>query len=277
MKWALFLLSFIITSSCSDKDDVLDIPIHGLGGDTWAKGPLDHWLDENFVTPYNIEVKYRFDRYEVALNRTLTPPREDKVITVMEAVKKTWIEPYEQVAGPHFIKKHAPKLFVLVGSMQVNPNRTITLGFAEGGRKIVLFKLNDFDKKQKSEVTLMLETIQHEFAHMLHMEVMYPQEYRRVTTDYTASWADYSLADARSRGYISKYARQEPNEDFAEMVSQMLIMGRPAYDGIVNSTPPSTQALFRRKEEIIVRYFKETWNIDFYALQTRTQLAISQL
>jgi substrate import-associated zinc metallohydrolase lipoprotein len=263
-------------SACSE-DEGPDTPLPGLGGETWTQGPVDIWLYENYVAPYNIEVKYRFDRYEVALNRVLAPAREDKVIPVMETIRKTWIAPYEQEAGATFIKSLSPKQFVLVGSAEYNTNGTITLGTAEGGRKVVLFVVNDFDPKLETEVKQMLHTIHHEFAHILHQTVMYPEEYKRITTDYTASWNDFSLADARSRGYITEYARSSPDEDFVEMVSMMLIEGKVGFDAIVNSTPESVQPLLRQKEQIVVRYFKEAWDIDFYSLQARSEAAIDAL
>lgn len=284
---ALFTISCLV--ACSKEDDP-DADLTGLGGDTWVKGPLDTWLYDNMVVPYNIEVKYRFDRYELALEKTLTPPREDKIIPVMEMIKKTWIEPYEQIAGPTFIKKLSPKQFVLVGSPEYNSNGTITLGTAEGGRKIVLFLINNFDKANKPVVKEMLHTIHHEFGHILHQNIMYPEEYKRITTSYTASWNDFSLADARSRGYITEYARSNPDDDFVEMLSIMLIEGRTNFNALVNGvvlpdpadptkTVPNTtaQAALRQKEQVLVRYFKESWNIDIYALQARAETAINSL
>ena len=276
-KKLLFLLSIPLLLSCSEEENDLNIPIPGLGGDTWVKGSVDVWLYENYVVPYNIEVKYRFDSYELALNKVLVPPAESKVITVMDAVKKTWIEPYNQEAGEDFLKKLAPKQFVLVGSAEYNNNGTITLGTAEGGLKVVLFKINDFETENIAEVKQMLHTIHHEFGHILHQNIMYPEEFKRITTGYTASWNDFSLQDARSRGFITEYARSQPDDDFVEMLSIMLIEGREGFEEIVGSAPEDAQALLRQKEEIVVRYFKEAWNVDFYNLQTRTQLAIDAL
>ncbi|PSR55224.1 hypothetical protein AHMF7605_17770 [Adhaeribacter arboris] len=287
----LFLLFFAISflPACSEEDEP-DAVLTGLGGETWTKGPLDNWLLENFVTPYNIEVKYRFDRYELALNKALTPPQEDKIIPTMETIKKTWIMPYEQVAGPNFIKRLSPKQFVLVGSPEYNTNGTITLGTAEGGRKIVLYLINYFDKANKPVVKEMLHTIHHEFGHILHQNILYPEEFKRITTSYTASWNDFSLADARSRGYITEYARSNPDDDFVETLSLMLIEGRTNFNTIVNSivvTDPNdptksipnaaAQAALRQKEQVIVRYFKEAWNIDFYTLQASAETAINSL
>lgn len=277
LKAALLVFSASLFVACSKDDEVLDQEILGLGGESWVKGPLDLWLDENFVIPYNIEVKYRFDRYELALNRVLVPPREDKVKTVMETIKSTWINPYEQEAGANFIKRLSPKQFVLVGSPQFNPNGTITLGTAEGGRKIVLYKLNDFSINNKEEVRQMLHTIQHEFAHILHQTIMYPEGYKRITTDYTASWNDFTLQDARSRGYITEYARASPDEDFVEMISLMLIEGKNGFNSIIESTPEPARALLQQKEQVVARYFKEAWNVDIYQLQIRTEAAINAL
>lgn len=274
----LFLLLFTVSllAAC-EKEDEADTSLPGLGGETWAKGPLDDWLHENFVVPFNIEVKYRFDRYEVALNKVLAPVREDKVIPVMETIRKTWIEPYEKEAGAAFIKRLAPKQFVLIGSAEYNSNGTITLGTAEGGRKVVLFVVNDFDPKLESEVKQMLHTIHHEFAHILHQTIMYPEEFKRITPSYTASWNDFSLADARSRGFITEYARSNPDDDFVEMISIMLIEGEDGFEEIVESVPEPAQESLRQKEQVVVRYFKEAWNIDFYSLQERSQDAIEAL
>lgn len=273
----LFILALPLLLSCSKDEDDLDIPLLGLGGDTWAEGPVDVWLYENYVIPYNIEVKYRFDSYELALNKVLVPPMENKVITVMEAIKSTWIEPYNQEAGESFLKELAPKQFVLVGSPEYNDNGTITLGTAEGGLKVILYKINDFETDNTAEVKQMLHTIHHEFGHILHQNIMYPEEFKRITTDYTASWNDYSLEDARSRGYITEYARSQPDDDFVEMISIMLIEGKEGFDAIVEGAPEDAKVLLKQKELIVVSYFKESWNIDFYNLQSRTQLAIDAL
>jgi hypothetical protein len=55
----------------------------------------------------------------------------------------------------------------------------------------------------------------------------------------------------------------------------------------VNSIPPGTsingmsqadaKARLRRKETMVVDYFKTVWKIDFYSLQTKTRKTIDQL
>jgi len=263
--------------ACSKDDKINDINIPGLGGETWEKGPLDFWLDSTFTRPFNIEVKYRFERYELTLDKTLVPVMENKVQPVMSTVQKTWIAPYIAEAGEAFFKTFCQKQFVLVGSPQFNSNNTITLGTAEGGRKVVLFWLNDFDINDKPFVKEMLHTIHHEFAHILHQNIMYPVEFKRISTGYTGSWNDYTLQEALALGFVTQYARSAPDEDFVEMVATMLVEGEDGFDDIVAAAPADARVKLRQKEEIVVRYFMENYNIDFYRLQTRVQEAIDNL
>lgn len=275
MKYLPILLLTLLLA-CSKKEH-LDTDLPGLGGETWVKGPLDFWLDTNFVNPYNIEVKYRFDRYELSLNKDLVPITESQVEPVMTTIAQTWVQPYIDEAGATFFKKYCQKQFVLVGSPQYNTNNTVTLGTAEGGRKVVLFALNAFSLDDKPGVREMLHTIHHEFAHILHQTIMYPVEFKTISTGYTGSWNDYSLQEALDRGFVTQYARSGPDEDFVEMVSTMLVEGKAGFDDIVASAPDDGAAKLRQKEEIVVRYFKENWQIDFYSLQTRVQTAINNL
>lgn len=273
---SLMLLLLLTGSLACQKEEKVAAP-EGLEGDTWVKGELDKWLNDNFTVPYNIEVKYRWDPYELEVTKNMTPPREDVVIPVMETVKKVWIEPYVAEAGEAFIKTYTPKQYVLVGSAEWNSNGTITLGQAEGGRKIVLFVLNDFEKTDKAEVKRMLHTIHHEFAHILHQTIRYSDDYRSITpSGYTATWTSYTDAQSRELGFITSYSRAGVDEDFVEMISLMLIEGREGFNAIVNSIQSaSAKAAIKQKEQVIVRYYKESWNMDFYSLQAKVFAAIN--
>lgn len=290
----LFCLPAIL-SSCS-KDDPGNVDnIPGLGGDTWEPGPIDIWIRDSLTTPYNIAAKYKWDQGELDFNRTLTPPKEEKIIPVLSSIRKVWINNYAAVAGELFMKQYSPKFFVLVGSPSYNPDGTITLGTAEGGRRIVLYVLNEFRIKGMSgyvpsdsfNVKEMFHTIEHEFAHILHQTVLYPLEYRRISVGmYTSNWNNVPDAGARADGFVTAYAMSAPDEDFVEMVSMMLVEGRGGFNTIVNSitgtsangiTAEEAKSRLRQKETIVVNYFKDTWNIDFYNLQSRTRASIVQL
>ncbi|HEY0612261.1 MAG TPA: putative zinc-binding metallopeptidase [Chitinophaga sp.] len=293
----LFCLSLAVLASCSKEDDlgnVEDIP--GLGGDTWAPGPLDKWLYDTLTIPFNIAVKYKWDQFEFELNKVLVPPKEEKVIPVMSAIRKVWINNYVEEAGLVFFKKYCPKFFILSGSASWNENGTITLGTAEGGRKVVLYLLNDFRTKDmpgyvpsdSSNVKQMFHVIEHEFGHILHQTIMYPQEFKQISTGYyTGNWNNISDAAARQDGFVTAYAMSAYDEDFVEMISMMLVEGKAGFEKIVNSIPPGTsingmsqadaKARLRKKETMVVDYFKTVWKIDFYSLQTKTRKTIDQL
>jgi substrate import-associated zinc metallohydrolase lipoprotein len=269
----------LFTISCREEDPNLDEPILGLGGDTWTKGELDKWIADNFTTPYNIEVKYRWDASEFNLTRNLVPPSLDKVIPIMEVVKKGWIEPYIAEAGDAFIKTFCPKQYVLAGSASFNPNGTIVLGEAEGGRKVVLYRINDFEKSDEAQVKEILHTIHHEFAHILHQNVLYPEEYRRITpAGYTGTWYLISNEEAYAKGFITPYAQASTDEDFVEMASTMLVEGKAGFDAMVDAIPQAAgRNAIRQKEQIVVNYFSQVYGIDLYRLQATTEAAIQEI
>ncbi|NEM97843.1 zinc-binding metallopeptidase [Pontibacter burrus] len=279
IKVAALLLAVTFVTACSKDDEDLNKPILGLGGDSWTHSELDKWLYQNFTVPYNIEVKYRWDGSELALDRTLVPAKEEKIQPLMETMKHAWIDVYEAEAGETFVKRFVPKQYVLVGSPQYNASGTITLGEAEGGRKVTLYRVNQFEKNKREIVQPILKTIQHEFAHILHQTVMYPPEYEQITPmGYTSSWNNISVTNARESGYISSYAQASPNEDFVEMIAIMLTQGKTDYEAIIAGiSNPEAVAALRKKEEIVVTYFKQVWNIDFYKLQARAELALEDI
>lgn len=265
-----------LTLSCTTKIDDVSPKVEGLGGDILTKQPIDNWIATNFTIPYNIEVKYRWDANELPF-KTLVPPLVSKVQPVMEGVKAIWIDPYEAEAGSDFIKKFCPKEYVLVGSANWNSDGTITLGTAEGGKKVVLYQINDFDKKNVAGVKQMLHTIHHEFGHIMQQNLATPLAYKRITPGtYTSNWYNVSDAEALSLGYITPYSMLTTDEDFVEVLSTMLVEGKTAYDAKVNSIPTAAgKAALRLKGQIVIDYLKATYNIDFTKLQTRTQTAIA--
>ncbi|HEY1199688.1 MAG TPA: substrate import-associated zinc metallohydrolase lipoprotein, partial [Niastella sp.] len=188
------------------------------------------------------------------------------------------------------------KFFVLCGSASWNTDGTITLGTAEGGRKIVLYVLNDFRTKAMPDyrasdsmgIKQMFHTIEHEFGHILHQNVLYPDDYKRITPGlYTANWNNVSDNAARRDGFVTAYSMSAPDEDFVEMISMMLTEGNAGFDKIVNSIPAGSsqngitqadaKAKLRKKEAMVVAYYKDVWGMDFYRLQTRVRAAVDGL
>lgn len=284
----LVILTLAILASCKKEDDLGDVTtIPGLGGDTWAETSIDTWIYDTLTTHYNVAAKYKWDQGELDFNQSLTPPKEEKIIPVLSAIKKVWIDTYVAEAGKTFMQQYIPKFFVLVGSASWNLDGTITLGTAEGGRRIVLYVLNDFRIKgmtgfvpsDSTNIKSMFHTIEHEFGHILHQTVLYPEDYKRISAgDYTSNWNNTIDAEANEKGFITAYAQSSVDEDFVEMISIMLSEGKAGYEALLDGISSATaKSKLRQKEAIVVNYFKDVWGISFYSLQTRTRTAIDAL
>ncbi|MDR2282095.1 MAG: putative zinc-binding metallopeptidase [Sphingobacterium sp.] len=275
-KLSTALIVLLSLSSCK-KEETLDASALRLGGDKWEKNEVDNWVYNNLTKPYNIEVKYKWDRTELTMNKTLVPPKEELVIPVMEAMKKVWIDPYEFIKGPHFIKEMGQKQFVMVGSVEYNSNGTVVLGQAEGGRKITLFEINNYDKANKPLIRRMLKTMHHEFAHILHQKKMFTPLYGQVTPGgYDATWFNYTDEEVLKMGFISSYARNTIEDDFVEMIAIMLVSGKTDFNAMINRAGTGKAAL-QQKEQYVRQYMLETWGIDMDELQAKTQEAINAL
>lgn len=284
----LLILTLAVFASCKKEDDLGDVSaIPGLGGDSWVATELDTYIKDTFTIPFNVAAKYKWDQGELDFDKTLTPPREEKIKPVLSSIKKVWIDNYVAEAGKLFMQKYIPKFFVLVGSANWNTDGTITLGTAEGGRRIVLYVLNDFRVKgmqgyvssDSVNIKMMFHTIEHEFGHILHQTVLYPQEFKRISVgDYTSNWNNIADSTANEKGFISAYAQSAPDEDFVEMISIMLTEGKARYEAFVNNIKSAeARSKLRQKEAIVVNYFKDVWNINFTSLQTRTRNSINTL
>jgi substrate import-associated zinc metallohydrolase lipoprotein len=284
----LLILALAVFASCKKEDDLGDVSaIPGLGGDSWVATELDTYIKDTFTIPFNVSAKYKWDQGELDFDKTLTPPREEKIKPVLSSMKKVWIDNYVAEAGKLFMQKYIPKFFVLVGSASWNIDGTITLGTAEGGRRVVLYVLNDFRTKGMTgyvasdslNIKMMFHTIEHEFGHILHQNVMYPVDFKRISVGtYTSNWNNTNDSTANEKGFITAYASSNPDDDFVEMVSIMLTEGKAQYDALVNNIKSADgRSKLRQKETIVVNYFKDVWGINFTSLQTRTRNSINAL
>ena len=271
----IILLIFVVTLSVSCNTEE-KVTISDLDTSTPVLTELDVWLRDNFVVPYNIDVQYEWDDDEVDFNRFLFPPKVERVKQAMEAVKTVWIDSYSQVGGEDFVKIIAPRSIILVGGENRNSNGSSTLGYAEGGKKIVFFNVDltdysDRDFDYRFSVTTFLNTIQHEYVHILNQTIPFDEPtYSQITPGhYTAQWQLFSDIDSRELGYITAYARANPSEDFAEMVSVMLSYGKTDYDALIEGiTSEEAKQNLRVKEAFVVEYYKKEFGIDLYELQS---------
>ncbi|QNK61033.1 hypothetical protein H7F33_10575 [Pedobacter sp. PAMC26386] len=331
-KLILLVLISISIFSCK-KSDKLTLQDNYLGGETSGKTSLDAALYNLLVKPYNIEVRYKWDQSQFDMQYTLVPPRADKVLPAMTTLKKIWIDPYNAETGSDlFMKTNTPKQLILAGSPILTRDGNEINGLAEGGLDILLSDINSTDPKDAAKVKDLLHLIHHEFTHILNQKKAYTTDFNLITSsDYAADWY-ISSVNPLSLGFISGYARKEPVEDFAEMVSWMLTWGKdyyenvyikqglaipdpalypagtynaysaaagqyykksdlPAINKVYDFTTASIAPFFikelvkpdysagiaklRKKEAIVVAYFKSAYNIDFYSLQTNVQKSLA--
>ncbi len=263
---SLALLLLILVSACSNNETALTESI--FDDTTPELSETDVWIRNNFIFPYNIEVLYKWDDNEVDQGRYLFPPEEEKVIPLMEKVKDIWIDSYSELGGDDFIKLVAPRQIVLVGGYNVNSNGSITLGVADSGMKITLFRVNDLDLENIEVVRRFFKTIQHEYCHILNQTKPFSTEFQGITPeDYDGSWTNYSLSEAYDDGFITQYARSSPTEDFAEMTSIILTNSNEEYEAILAEMTTEAQGKIRAKENIVASYFNNEWGINIYELQ----------
>ncbi|MCV6630012.1 MAG: putative zinc-binding metallopeptidase [Flavobacteriaceae bacterium] len=267
-KWIqhLFVLTFILLFSCQ-KDE--RARYSQIDTETPELSELDRYIRKEFVQPYNIAIQYKWDENEVDLNRFLYPPTASNIRPLLEIIKAIWIEPYNQVGGSDFIKIIAPRQFTLVGGYNYNKSGTITLGIAEGGVKITLFNVDQLDMTDINGVRRYFKTLQHEYGHILHQTKAFDPAYGQINPQfYTAQWFNVSDQQAKELGFISAYSMSNEQEDFVEIISEMLTNSKEEYDAIISNINSSqAQSILRQKEQLVVNYFANQWNIDIYELQ----------
>jgi substrate import-associated zinc metallohydrolase lipoprotein len=270
-KKIVVLSTTIFLGACSGdealKESQLDLS-------TPPKTELDNWIDANYLNTYNINVQYKWNQNTVDNNRFLFPPIQSKVQPVLEIVQKIWLDSYKTIAGPDFVKKIAPREFVLVGGRNLNSTGTITLGLAEGGQRITLFETDVVDKQDRENVKRFVHTIQHEYIHILNQHKPFDEKsLAKITpSGYSSAWYNTTDEEALEQGFITAYAKSNINEDFAEMAAIMLINSKAEYEAILNSIV-SDDAYYAiiAKEAIVVKYFKDAYGIDFYMLRDEAE------
>lgn len=264
----------LTTYSCREKEEIAnDINIPGLGGTDEVKNELDKWLFDTYTKTYNIEVVYRWDASQMqgSITSQLVPIKAELVQPMMDIISKVWFEPYLKAAGATFLKEMAPKKIVLVGSPEYQSG-AIKLGQAEGGRKILLLNANNFDPSNDAGLRQYLHTIEHEFAHILHQTKLFDKSFETISGRYydPAGWKAVTNNDAYKLGFLRNYAMSGKDEDFAEMLSMIMVYGRGWYENTIipiataSTVEPNAANHLRAKEEIVVDYMDKVWGIRFY-------------
>lgn len=270
------LTAILSTFSC-DKEEDLNVDLEQYNYDDFEKKPIDDYIYNTLTKPYNIELIYRFDRSHTDIDKNIAPPKIEKVEPAVNMIRDGYLKVYENVAGAEFIKKYTFKQFVLFGSHAYNANGSVTLGTADGGRRVVLYDINNLSLDDPSNVKRRLRTVHHEFTHIVNQVVAIPTAFRIITTDYVADWLATANTDAEALrlGFISQYSRSSFGEDFAETVAHLLVEGQTFYDKRIAASTPEGAAKLRAKQAVVEEYFMQNFNINFKQLQYEMFLALS--
>ena len=245
------------------------------------KNDFDRWLEANFLLPYNIDFKYRFEMNESDMNYFTIPADYEYSIVMAHLVKYLCVETYDEVAGITFTRSYFPKMFFLTGEWEYRNNGTIILGTAEGGKKIFLAGVNLLEETltkgygdyagnpTESLNHYFIKTIHHEFTHILNQNVDYPVDFSMITgTSYVAdSWSDAPYnKEFLQNGFITDYAQHSDTEDFAEMLSEYITHSQAWWDEQIAKAGDKGY-LIDAKLDIVRNYMRDNFNIDLDVLR----------
>lgn len=239
MKKILYILSIAavvaVISSCRGGDTFTDsifdtdVPVVD---ETKATYPFDKWLYDNFVVPYNVDVKYQFDLSASDLNFQLTPADYNRSQLLAHFIRYLFYDIYTKYAGDDFMKMYGPRIFHFIGSPGFSPTTgTEVLGTASGGVKITLYKINEMKPYSENvnytgaDINILNEnyfhTMHHEFSHILHQTKSYPITFGQVTSGSydPINWQDRDSVWTHQHGYVTHYASSASYEDFVETLS----------------------------------------------------------
>lgn len=270
------MAAVVIATSVSCSEDELD-PVSIITVDQYSKNDFDKWLEANYVSPYNIEFKYRYENIESDLNYYTVPADYECSVMLAHLVKYLCIDTYDEVGGVDFTRQYFPKEFFLIGEWQYKNNGTYILGTAESGKKILLAGVNYLKTYLNSASNLnsrYIKTIHHEFTHILNQTRDYPAGFREVTgATYVAdSWSasPYNVGYLQ-RGYISSYAQHSSGEDFAEMLSLYVINTPEWWESQLTSAASggaNGADLLKAKLDYVRTYMTDTFGIDIDQLRS---------
>lgn len=257
---------FLLFGACQ-KEVIKDIDFSKYNDDApQTDTELDKWLTSTFLDEYNIKVVYRYNRYYHDVERNVTPPKLEAVKPTMESVLNGYLLPYRKVAGEEFIKKMAPKEWILFGSVSIASDGTAYAGTASAGRRVNLYGINNYSEHGA------LSVIHHEFVHILNQLVSIPTDFQIISKeDYKATWSSTPADTARKYGFVSSYASGSYTEDYAETASSLLVNGQAWYDNYANLSSTYGRQNLKLKEQNVVKYYNMDLKVDFRELQMEIQ------
>ena len=259
--------ALMLASSC--QQDNPDTSYSVIQESIQQQNDFDKWLEANYVNPYNIDFKYRYEMKESDVNYFTVPADMNNSIIMAHLVKYLCIDTYDEVAGIAFTRKYFPKMFFLIGVWEYRNNGTYILGTAEGGKKILLAGINFLGQYMNSAANLnyyYIKTIHHEFTHILNQTRAYSADFKEISgAEYIADeWSE--TGGWLQRGFITQYSQHSDTEDFAEMLSTYITNSKEQWDDWMTQAGRGAEKI-QAKLDIVRSYMMDSFNIDIDVLR----------
>lgn len=241
--WAVAAMLVATVASCSDDeftDTIFDTTEKPLDRTAYCF-PLDTFAKVNFQEPYNMKFIYRMEDIGSDNQKNLVPVAYDKAVDVAVLAKYLWYDVYKELAGEHdvFLKLYSPRIIHLIGSPSYNPSTgTMTLGTAEGGLKITLYRVNFVDENNIDTLNeYTFKTMHHEFAHILDQTKSRPTSFNLISNGlYNATdWSSKNDTMALAQGFITPYASSQAREDWVEVMANYIVKDTLTWTGMLNT------------------------------------------
>ncbi len=230
-----------LLSACTKENDLADKSVVESNAVKRSHTELDEWILNNLTLPYGIEVKYRWERNDTREETYTYPPESVKVKAVLETIKELWIDLFtaEENGGKGFMKGKAPVRIHMYGGQNID-NNGMELLYTPGtvASEMHLYNVNQFDPRNKEEVSILMRSVYHQFAKRL-MEI-YPYDRDKFLsisepryTNGDTELIKNVFKDSRSqvfglsiyahkRGFLTYHSFLSAEDDFAEIISAML-------------------------------------------------------
>lgn len=236
-----------------------------------ANNPTDLVIQDILKT-YQTKIVYKWDRRYISADASATPPQFELIKPYIDNIlRKLFIAAYDRQKSD-FMVKHMPIEMIFIGSSinyDAGDERNFSAsGMAQSFSRILITGINAYDLNNKSWLRGQYATLHHEFAHVLDKIYSRPMGFDDVSKGLYAgstSFAVFTQAEARSRGFWKNYGMTNESEDFATWV-----------DGIVTTpkdevlTIVAANDLLKRKYTLVYNFYLSK-GIDLHLLQEYLQ------
>lgn len=268
----LMLTVVAVLAACTKEDA---IPFEPHVEQQAANNPTDLTI-QDILNSYQTKIIYKWDRRYISADASATPPQFELIKPYIDNVlRKLFIAAYDRQKSD-FMVKHMPIEMIFIGSAinyDAGDERNFSAsGMAQSFSRILITGINSYDLSNKTWLRGQYATLHHEFAHVLDKIYGRPTGFDDVSKGKYAgstSFAVFTQAEARSRGFWKNYGMTSEGEDFATWI-----------DGIV-TTPKAEVLTIAESNDLLNRKYKMVYNfylekgIDLHVLNEYLQTILN--